>query len=510
MSHTITLIKNTSQKLQAMKPTISIAVPQPSNTHLSRVTHALLGKGPLETPEEISKLSSALALLSSDVGRGHGSFYDSKSNPEADYWLATLWAIASLNWLCGESIARNWSQLSNRYTDEGFNQAWNAYKSSHTNSIGIGSLYKKAKDLGWVSPSATFQSTPANTPLLATSKFKLLGFNELSQLPPNEWLIKGVLPKRGLASIYGPSGSGKSFLAIDLLMGIAVKPNWFGLKVKNAPVVYVGLEGKGGITRRLEAWSSKNKLPVPINLKVILNNLDLMNQFEVEDLASQVNQSGMSQSVIVIDTLNQASPSADENSSKDMGLIINHLKLLQESTDSLVLIIHHTGKNTAAGLRGHSSLKAALDTSIEVIGGGDRAWMVEKNKDGLDGQQFAFNLEVVQLGADTDNDPITSCVVERNANPIFKKVEPSGKNQKPAFKLIKQALTNSTEFNKCNSGTKTQCIKVEYAISMVAGTLSTVASNKRTNRAREVVSGLTQGGFLGTGIELDEGWIWLN
>ena len=293
-------------------------------------------------------------------------------------------------------------------------------------------------------------------------------------------------------------------------MAIATKQDWFSFKVKNAPVVYVGLEGKAGITRRVEAWVAKNQLPPPSNFKVVLDNFDLMNRFQVEELAHEINQSNMSQGVIVIDTLNQASPSADENSSKDMGLIINHLKVLQELTESLVLIIHHTGKNTSAGLRGHSSLKAALDTNIEVTGGDNRSWVIEKNKDGPDGQSFAFRLESVHLGFDADGESVTSCVVERNTSMIFQKPEPSGKDQKPALKLIKQTLLNSADFNKCNSGLQTQCIKAEDAITIVAGTLSTVAKNKRNNRAKTIIEGLIQGGFIGTGVEFDVGWLWLN
>jgi hypothetical protein len=92
---------------------------------------------------------------------------------------------------------------------------------------------------------------------------------------------------------------------------------------------------------------------------------------------------------------------------------------------------------------------------------------------------------------------------------IFQKPEPSGKAQKAAYKLIKQTLVLSADFNKCNSGTQTACIKVEDAVTKLASTLTTEASNKRSNRARTIIGSLTQGGYLGTGLELDEGWIWL-
>ena len=122
---TLSLIKSTSQKLQAMKPSISIAGEPPSSPRLSALTLSLAGKSPPpETPEEIGKLQSALSFITSDVKRGHGSFYDSRGNPEKDYWLASVWAIASLGWSCGKEIARAWSQQSSLYTDEGFTEAW--------------------------------------------------------------------------------------------------------------------------------------------------------------------------------------------------------------------------------------------------------------------------------------------------------------------------------------------------------------------------------------------------
>jgi archaellum biogenesis ATPase FlaH len=312
-------------------------------------------------------------------------------------------------------------------------------------------------------------------------------------------LVKGVLPGSGLAAIYGPSGSGKTFLALDLIMAIACQSDWFGHKVKNVPVTYVGLEGKGGINNRIQAWCIKNPTLTPANFKIILDNFDLLNKTNVIELAQTITAAQMHQGVIVIDTLNQASPAADENSSQDMGVIIKHLKLLQELTGGLVLIIHHTGKNTNQGLRGHSSLKAALDANIEVIGGDKRSWLLEKSKDGEDGQSFGFRLEVQRLGADGDGDPINSCTVERDHSVTFSKPEPSGSKQKVALKAIKKTLVNSA----------TKRMTVEAAVSEIANSLITTPSNKRNNSARQLLSSLIGGGFLSSGLVDDEGWIWL-
>jgi archaellum biogenesis ATPase FlaH len=467
---------------------------QPQLTNLNAVTKALMG-APLETPAEIAKLNQALSVLSSDVGYGTGSFYDHNGNPYPDYWLAGIWAIASLGWPSGKEIARNWSQQSSRYDDDSFEKAWDSYNPLHPKAIGIGSLYKRANELSYLQGITTHQPTLNSL----GGMFTLLGIYDLAALPATEHLIKGILPTTGLGAIYGPSGSGKTFLALDLMMTVACQQDWFGHKVRNSPVTYIGLEGKGGIKNRIQAWRLKNPSFTPTNFKVILNNFDLMKQFEVDALAQAIISHEMHQGLIVIDTLNQASPSADENSSQDMGTIIKHLKRLQEATGGLVLIVHHTGKNTAQGLRGHSSLKAALDANIEVIGGDKKSWILEKSKDGEDGKSFGFRLEVHELGIDSDGDQITSCTVERDHSLIFAKPEPSGSQQKLALKAVKQALANSSN----------QKLTAEDCVTAIANTLTAIQSNKRNNRARQILSTLTANGFLSSTLIDDVGWVWL-
>ena len=83
--------------------------------------------------------------------------------------------------------------------------------------------------------------------------------------------------------------------------------------------------------------------------------------------------------VVFIDTLNRAAPTADENSSRDMGEILEAAKRLQSKTGGLVMLVHHTGKDASKGLRGHSSLFAAIDSAVDVRRDGDsREWKVAK------------------------------------------------------------------------------------------------------------------------------------
>jgi len=58
-------------------------------------------------------------------------------------------------------------------------------------------------------------------PKTPPQRFRLLTPADLASLPPVKWLVRGVLPTEGIGAVFGPSGSGKSFLVLDLLASVA-------------------------------------------------------------------------------------------------------------------------------------------------------------------------------------------------------------------------------------------------------------------------------------------------
>ena len=176
----------------------------------------------------------------------------------------------------------------------------------------------------------------------------------------------------------------------------------------------------------------------------------------------------------------------------------------------LVVLIHHTGKDASKGARGHSSLFAALDGAIEVEHNATgRSWTIAKSKDGEGGTTFPFKLRVHHLGKDADGDDVTSCTVELAQGQIFQTREPTGKQQKPALRQLKAVLQKSADLGKAGCGVQTKCLPVEEAIKAIAITLTTVDKNKRNNRAKVVLDGLITGGTIKTGLDGDDGWVWL-
>jgi hypothetical protein len=106
--------------------------------------------------------------------------------------------------------------------------------------------------------------------------------------------------------------------------------------------------------------------------------------------------------VVFIDTLNRAAPGMDENSSRDMGAVIEGAKTLQRLIGGLVVLVAHTGKDSAKGLRGHSSLFAALDAAVLVNRDDSaRRWIVDKRRTGATGNAL-LPPYVVEFGIDED------------------------------------------------------------------------------------------------------------
>lgn len=499
------LLQQVVEKL-SIKQTVSF----PTNHTVfspDRLTRSLAGL-PDETPEEVANLVSALNFLSPDASRGIGRFFDGQNEPVNDYWLGCIWAIRGLGWSCGQDIARDWSKKIKRkpYSEDGFMEGWNKYDPAHPNPVTINSLYKRARLEGW-SSEPSVQTSVVRQTVATTSRYTLLAPAEISSLTPIAWRLKGIFPQIGLGAIFGPSGSGKSFLAFDLAAEIAEGKEWFGIRTTACDVTYIQLEGEAGLRNRVAAWELANGRSLPANFKFIIQPFQLTSGLDLDEILAVIPKGG----VIFIDTLNRAAPTSDENSSKDMGLILEAAKRLARETNSLVIVVHHTGKDVVRGMRGHSSLYAALDGAIEVIrdASGKRSWSIAKSKDGGDDKTVRFALKTHTLGRDADGDDITSCTVELDGSAIFVNKQPSGKNQQSALAIVKRELQASPIKGKCHSGTNTGCLRVDDAITAVANTLTTVASNKRRNRARTLIDGLIAGGFLETALDQDEGWLWL-
>lgn len=268
-----------------------------------------------------------------------------------------------------------------------------------------------------MSEAADFVAEAAGDPRL-----RLLSVAELRAQERPRWLVRGVVQCQTIAMLVGATGSGKTFFAFDLAASVSRGTPWFGRRVRRGGVAYVA--GEGHLRNRVDAYCQQfgidsgdldllRTLSTPLNLREA--GADLVPLLgELKAAAAEIG--GIE--LVVLDTLNSMMAGGDENSSEGMGAMIAAARTIAEQLQCSVIVVHHSGKDETRGARGHSSLKAAVDTEISVRDTGtERIATIEKQRDGETGATFAFRLTQVDLGASDDpeaepDERETSCVVE--------------------------------------------------------------------------------------------------
>ena len=320
----------------------------------------------------------------------------------------------------GFDLWNEWSAYSEKYPgEEGLRTQWDSFTRrvgpgrKQTTMASVKYMVKQAQPLDGESLKAVAEQAKA-APIF-DGKFPVLRQRDLSVTMTAQWLIKSVLPRsKDPIILYGASGAGKSFVALDQALAIARGVDWRGCRVTQGRVLYVAAEGGANVAKRIQAYCdyhgiSREDLP----LDVIIAAPNLLEQEDVTELTKSLAAFGP-YDLVIIDTLAQVTPGANENAGEDMGPVLANIKAIQNATGATVVVVHHAGKDLSRGSRGWSGLKAAAEAQLEVVrdeDSGQRHMRVEKMKDGEDGAKYGFKLEIVQIGVDEDGDAVTSCVV---------------------------------------------------------------------------------------------------
>lgn len=224
------------------------------------------------------------------------------------------------------------------------------------------------------------------------------------------YLVKGLIASTGLAVIWGPPKCGKSFLAMDLGMHIALGWDYRGHKIKQASVVYIALEGRHGFPARVEAFRRHYGVEfAPFYL--LSASLDLVAKSGQLIAAIKAQLGENLPGVIFLDTLNR-SLVGSESKDEDMARFLAAAEKVAQELSCAVVIVHHCGID-ASRPRGHTSLSGAVESQLKVerTAAGEVIVTVELAKDFAEGTEIVSRLERVGLGTDADGDPITSLVV---------------------------------------------------------------------------------------------------
>jgi hypothetical protein len=379
-------------------------------------------------------------------------------------WLQVLMALHDYynGSMRGLQVAQDWSSRYADYNAKEVDAKWRSFKG---NGVKYSTLFHYAKTYGAdlselarkhrkepttpqealqraVEPQVQFDS-PAQPVAAVAAPAPIFWAAEAQPVLKSAYMVKGWLGAQQMSVVYAPSNVGKSFFCLDIAYCVAAGIPWQGCKVRGGPVLYLATEGGNAFRNRVYALQKEYGAdnvplavrPSPVNL--LKADADLP---ELGRLCAEIEAQHGKLALIVVDTLSRAIAGGNENGPEDMTAFIANVDALRDHTGAHLMIVHHTGKDTAQGARGHSSLRAATDTEIEIENDeGLRTATATKQRDLEPKAPIVFQLKVHEIGFDDDGDAVTTCTITA-ADPDLvedKNIKrPHGKNQK----LIKNAF----------------------------------------------------------------------
>lgn len=384
-----------------------------------------LGMSPEEIEEALSHLDSGMTR--DDWIRVGMAVHHECEGDDTGLAIWDMWSCTADNYVSFEDLESQWAGFTRRQGTGGPQVTMRSVLKMVNQVTSKALTEAAAEGAKLAEPSPTLK-----TPEGYDGKFKVVTATELLSRPAQEWFIKGVLPQAAVVAIYGASGSGKSFVLIQMLGNITRGLQWRGKRTKKARAIYIAAEGAGGVGKRLQAYAQHQNMVIgelEEGLGVITDAPNLLDKGDVSEIVKAVAAAGGAD-IIAFDTMAQSTPGANENTSEDMGLALANAKAIHQATGATIIFVAHSGKDASRGIRGWSGIKGALDAEIEITRNEDnsREIHVDKMRDGEDGEKLGFRLEVVDLGIDSDGDKITSCVIaECEIAPRETAEEPKGR-----------------------------------------------------------------------------------
>ena len=211
---------------------------------------------------------------------------------------------------------------------------------------------------------------------------------DIAGMRPMEWLLKGRIPKRGLVTLYAPPKSGKSVVATELAIALALgEPFWQVSFGKPMVVLYIAAERAEDIADRMKASLQRRGVPYPTSLHLYAREAGPL---QIDNAAHRAGLIGvvkhLKPNLIIFDTFARMTLGLEENSSAEMGESVEQFNAVIRAAgpECAGLLVHHSGKDKTKGLRG----------STAMLGATDAVWAVNR-----EGDNYRLEVEAMNAGA---------------------------------------------------------------------------------------------------------------
>jgi AAA domain len=268
----------------------------------------------------------------------------------------------------------------------------------------------------------------------ATQKIRGWNYYDTTEVTPQRWCVKKLLPETGVGILSGQWGSFKTTAALDLSVAVMTGQPFAGqYRIKRpGAVLYFATEGAGTLQSRLAAIARHRGAPDKLPFAWRSDSPVLTDRNAGQAIMKYVNEAavhfehtyGVSIVLIWVDTYITAAglSSGDDNDVAATQKAFNTLRFVAANSGAFVCTVDHYGKIVEAGTRGSSGKEGNADTVLatlaerEITGTISNTRMAaRKQRDGMSGFETPFTPETVEQGLDEDGDPITAIVLDWGA-----------------------------------------------------------------------------------------------
>lgn len=189
-----------------------------------------------------------------------------------------------------------------------------------------------------------------------------------------DWLVEGVIQAGANGMIAAEPKTGKSLVALDLLMSLASGVPWLGHDVpRRVRCAYISREDSPKLTKvRGRALLRGKGVPLDMEGHLWINSREQLGNFNVDDeeqllnMAHDLRERGIE--FAVFDVLNRLH-TREENSNTEMAQVVQKISRIGDLAGCSIALVHHLAKDTTGErfftrIRGASAIHGWTEWSI--------------------------------------------------------------------------------------------------------------------------------------------------
>jgi hypothetical protein len=239
---------------------------------------------------------------------------------------------------------------------------------------------------------------------------------EAADFPDIRWAVPGLVPD-GVAILAGPKSRGKSFIVLDLAIGVASGgPALGNIQCEPGDVLYLALEDSDRRVRdRMRSILQGRPAPAALDIATTWRTVDDGGLADIEAwIAAHPNAR-----LIIIDVLAKVKgkPDASRGVYDQDYATIGPFHALARARGVAIILVHHTNKGAAADpvlrISGTMGLSGAADTTL----------VLSREARDLHGTLDVRGRDVPEREIALQFDPDTGCVIQLGAAADFRKSE---------------------------------------------------------------------------------------